>query len=61
MDTRPLETLRQQAEALTAALHKRQMQTEAGTPEGDRLRRMVKRATQRAERRYQASFPRDTL
>jgi hypothetical protein len=51
------EHLHQQAEALTAALHIRQMRTEPGTPDGDRLRRLVKRATHRAERRYRASIP----
>jgi len=49
--------LHAEAENLTAALFTRQMGTEAGTPEADRLRGLVRRATGRAERRYQASLP----
>jgi hypothetical protein len=51
------ERLHQQAETLAAALFTREMRTEVGTPEADRLKRLVRRATQRAERRYLASVP----
>jgi len=55
-EQRQREKLHAQAEQLTARLHSRHMQTEAGSPESARHAAAVRRASQRAERRYQASL-----